>query len=53
MANIGDVSLLTSSLEHPEVRLENVKDPVQVRELIRQAYMAEQNRRGLTYREET
>lgn len=45
--------LLTSILEHLEVRLENVKDPAQVRELIRQAYVAEQKRRGLTYREET
>ncbi len=35
------------------VRLENVKDPAQVRELIRQAYIAEQKRRGLTFREET
>lgn len=53
MANIGDVTLVTTAAEHSEVRLENVKDPMQVRELIRQAYMAEQKRRGLTFREET
>lgn len=53
MANIGDVTLITTAPEHPEVRLDNVKDPMQVRELIRQAYMTEQKRRGLTFREET
>jgi hypothetical protein len=53
MANIGDVTLITTAAEHPEVRLENVRDPMQVRELIRHAYMAEQKRRGLTFREET
>ena len=51
LANIGDVTLLTSNPEHPEVVLDNVKDPAQVRELVRKAYMAEQKRRGLRYRE--
>lgn len=52
LANIGDVTLVTGNAEHPEVRLENVKDPAQVREIIRGAYLAEQKRRGLRYREE-
>jgi hypothetical protein len=33
--------------------MENVKDPMEVRELIRKAYMAEQARRGLKFREAT
>ena len=53
MLNIGDVTLLTSNPEHPEIKLENVKDPMHVRELVRQAYLAEQKRRGLRYREDT
>jgi len=53
MANIGDVTVVTTNPEHPEIRLDNVKDPAHVRELIRSAYMAEQKRRGLRYHDET
>jgi hypothetical protein len=52
LANIGDVTLITTNSEHPQVVLDNVKDPAHVRELIRSAYMAEQKRRGLRYRDE-
>ncbi len=51
MVNIGDVILITSSKEHPEVRLENVRNPMEARELIRKAYMAEQKRRGLKFQD--
>lgn len=53
MVNIGDIILITSSTEHPEVRLENVRNPMEVRELVRKAYMAEQKRRGLKYQEQS
>lgn len=53
LVNVGDVILVTTQAEHPEVCLQNVKDPMHVRELVRQAYMAEQKRRGLVFREET
>lgn len=53
VVNIGDVILVTSSREHPELRLENIKDPLGVQELVRKAYLAEQKRRGLIYREES
>ena len=53
MVNIGDVVLVTAAPDYPEVRLENVKDPTAVRELIRTTYLAEQKRRGLVYREVT
>lgn len=52
MWNLGDVTLVTTNPEHPEVVLQNVKDPEKVRETIRGAYMAEQKRRGLRYRED-
>lgn len=51
VVNIGDVILITSSKEHPEVRLENVRNPMEARELIRKAYMAEQKRRGLKFQD--
>jgi hypothetical protein len=53
LVNIGDVILVTTSPEHPEVRLEDVKNPMEVRELIRKAYMAEQKRRGLKFQDQS
>ena len=47
VVNIGDIILITSSADNPEVRLEDIRNPMQVRELIRKAYMAEQKRRGM------
>lgn len=53
IVNIGDIILVTRSAKQPEVRIENIKNPLEVRELIRKAYLAEQQRRGLKYQEET
>ena len=53
VVNIGDVILVTTSPEHPEERLENVRNPMEVRELIRKAYLAEQKRRGLRLQDVT
>ncbi|MBS2035077.1 PH domain-containing protein [bacterium] len=52
MWSLGDVTLVTTNPEHPEIVLENVKDPEKVRETIRSAYLAEQKRRGVRYRED-
>ncbi|MGE0488914.1 MAG: PH domain-containing protein [Vulcanimicrobiota bacterium] len=50
---IGDVKILSSDTSKPEVVLNNVREPFEVREIIRKAYLAEQQRRGLRYRDET
>ena len=50
--NLGDVEIYTSDPTTPEVKLENVRDPMEVREILRAAYLAEQKRRGLRFREE-
>ena len=52
MAGVGDVTIFSTDKSNPEIVLNNVKDPVEVRETIRKAYLAEQERRGLRYREE-
>jgi len=49
---IGDVTIVSNDPTTPEVILENIKDPLGVRELIRKAMMEEKDRRGLHYREE-
>lgn len=51
--NVGDVLIFTSDPTNPEYKLENVRDPMEVRETLRAAYLAEQKRRGLRYREES
>ena len=53
MVNIGDIILVTTSADRPEVRIEDVKNPMEVRELIRKAYLAEQKRRGLKYQDQS
>ncbi|MDE0140291.1 MAG: PH domain-containing protein [Caldilineaceae bacterium] len=50
--NVGDVSITSNDPSHPELTLHNVKDPMEVREMIRQATMKEKQRRGLHFREE-
>ena len=50
--NMGDVIIVSTDPSKPEFVLESVKDPMEVREKIRTAYLAEQKRRGLTFREE-
>lgn len=49
--NIGDVTIISHDQSNPEIVLNNVNDPVEVREIIRKAYLAEQERRGLRYRD--
>jgi len=50
--NVGDVTITSNDPSHPEFTLNNVKDPMAVREMIRQATMKEKERRGLHFREE-
>ncbi len=50
--NVGDVTITSNDPSHPEFTLHNVKDPMEVREMIRQATMKEKQRRGLHFREE-
>ena len=50
--NVGDVTIASTDPSHPEFVLHNVKDPMEVREMIRKATMQEKQRRGLHYREE-
>lgn len=52
MAGVGDVTVFSTDKNNPEIVLNNVKEPVKVRELIRKAYLDEQERRGLRFREE-
>ncbi len=50
--NVGDITITSSDPSHPEFTLHNVKDPMEVREMIRKATMQEKQRQGLHYREE-
>ena len=50
--NVGDVTILSNDTTAPEIILNNVNDPLAVRELIRKAVQAEKERRGLRYRED-
>ncbi len=50
--NVGDITIFSTDPTTPELVLHNVKNPVEVRELIRKAALEEKNRRGLHYREE-
>lgn len=51
--NIGDITISCADERKPEVVLDNVKDPFEVREIIRKAYLAEHQRRGLRFRDES
>lgn len=50
--NVGDVEVVSNDPSRPIFKLHNVKKANDVRELIRQAVMAERKRRGFAYREE-
>ena len=50
--NVGDITILSGDETAPETVLQNINDPVTVRELIRQAVQGEKDRRGLRYRED-
>ena len=52
MLNIGDVTIVAHDSTTPEIVLNNVENPTEVRELIRKATMDEKRRRGLRYRED-
>ena len=51
--NVGDITIYSTDPTTPEFVLNNVPDPIEVRELIRKATLDEKRRRGLAYREET
>jgi len=50
--NVGDITIISNDPSSPETVLDNVRKPLEVRELIRHATLDEKNRRGLHYREE-
>ncbi len=52
MLDVGDITIFSEDPSQPEVMLHNVRDPLQVRELIRTATNHEKERRGVRYREE-
>lgn len=52
MLNIGDVTIVSADPTTPEIVLQNVHDPVHVRELFRKAVLNEKSRRGMYYRED-
>jgi hypothetical protein len=50
--NVGDITLVSNDPRYPEFVLHNVREPLEVRELIRKAVLAARERYGLYYREE-
>ena len=52
MLDIGDVTIISDDATTPEVTLNNVSNPIEVRELIRKATIEEKERRGIRYRVE-
>jgi len=52
MLDVGDITILSNDPSNPELVLDNVKNPIEVRELIRNAVIKEKERRGLRYRED-
>ena len=52
LINVGDISVISNDASTPEFVLNNVKDPFEIREMIRKAALEEKERRGLHYREE-
>jgi hypothetical protein len=52
MFDIGDITIISGDATSPEKVLYNVKDPVEVRELIRKAVYEERERRRMLYRED-
>lgn len=51
MLNVGDIHIFSDDNTTPELVLNNVQNPIEVRELVRKAVLEERSRRGLTYRE--
>ena len=52
MLDVGDITIMSTDPSNPELVLNNVKNPMEVRELIRNAVIKEKDRRGLRYRED-
>lgn len=52
MINVGDVTVISGDASMPEVTLHNIHRPLEVRELIRKAVIAEKERRGFYFRED-
>jgi hypothetical protein len=50
--NVGDVTIVSNDPSNPEYTLNNITNPMDIREMIRRATLTEKQRRGLNYREE-
>lgn len=50
--NLGDISIHSHDRSHPEVVLNNIRDPQAVHEILRRAVLDARSRHRLTYREE-
>jgi hypothetical protein len=50
--DVGDITIHSTDATSPQWVLHNVRDPIEVREMIRKAVMEEKQRRGLRYRED-
>ncbi len=51
LLDVGDVTIISADSVTPSVTLNNVRNPIEVRELIRKAVQVERQRRGMSYRE--
>lgn len=52
LLNIGDITIHSHDRSHPTIHLENVRNPQEVHETLRQAVIAARKEHGLRYREE-
>lgn len=52
LLNIGDLHIQSHDRSHPTITLRNIKDPLQVHEILRRAVLDARKRHKLTYREE-
>jgi hypothetical protein len=52
MLDVGDITIISNDPSNPELILHNIRNPIEVRELIRNAVIKEKDRRGLRYRED-
>jgi hypothetical protein len=51
MLNVGDITVRSNDVSHPEVVLNNIRDPQAVHEILRRAVLKARQRHGLVYRE--
>lgn len=52
LLNVGDIHVRSHDTSHPTVVLRNVKDPIEVHEILRRAVLDARKRHKLIYREE-